>query len=704
MNDSAGFSQTLLCDIAKLPGVARRRAALLQKLEIHTWFDLLTWFPRDYEDWSQCQPLSGLTEQAEATFLAGIAQKPVSRRKGRLVIIEAVLSDNESSVRAIWFNQPWLVEQLKTGDWYQFRGKTTRRGRQVYIQSPAMIRVDPEDPRAQGIKPVYRLTAGLNQGVMRNLVNNLLPLLLGKLPEPLPSDVRKKHSLCAVDYAYSRIHNPTGWEEAAICRRRLVFEEFFLLQAGLHLLRRSDRSRTQAHILRINAEQGNKWRQTMDALPFRLTGAQQSVLKEVISDLNRPMAMNRLVQGDVGSGKTVVAALAMLHAALCGYQAVMMAPTAILARQHFQTLSNLLGSGQVRICLLTGATPAGEKQRIIRELADGHISILVGTHALIEDKIQFQALALAVTDEQHRFGVRQRLRLAQQDRENPDGKQPHVLVMTATPIPRSLALVVYGDLDISVINEKPAGRKTVRTYTARAEDRPRVERLLRKTLSQGRQAYIVCPLIETEAELDSDLESVIKMYNRLAGDVLADYRVGLMHGQLKQPEKDKVMDEFAGGRIDALVSTTVIEVGVDNPNAALMIIENAERFGLAQLHQLRGRIGRGGSESICVLMSDKRDEITRERLKVLCHSSDGFAIAEKDLDLRGPGDFFGTRQHGLPPLRLARIYQDFELLQAARDSLVSITAVDPDLRQGENDNIRQALNIRFGRFFSRPGL
>lgn len=702
MPEKSEVPQLLNREIGQLPGVADRRAVLLNKMGIYTWYDLATWFPRDYEDWSECHPLSQLDqlENQEASFLGRVSRKPLSHRKGNLLIIQTALDDSTGSIQAVWFNQPWIIQQLKTGGWYQFRGKISRRGRHFSVQNPAYVPVDPDNPANQGMKPVYRLTSGLTQGVMRKLVQTLIPLLLGSLPEPLPVEVRREHRLCAVDFAYSRAHNPANREEAEICRRRLVFEEFFLLQAGLYLLRRANKEQIPARSLKIEAKADRAWQQAAAKLPFALTGAQNRVIGEIRHDLNQDRPMNRLVQGDVGSGKTVVAALAMLQAAIAGGQSVMMAPTSILARQHYQTLCSLLAGSGVNINILTGATRAAERNKILRELSSGRIDILVGTHALIEDRVRFHSLALAVTDEQHRFGVRQRLKLAEQ---NPNEKaQPHVLVMTATPIPRSLALIVYGDLDISIIDEKPPGRKPVRTYTATSRDRQRIDRLLSQIIGQGRQAYVVCPAIEDETE--QDLESVISTYNRLAADILPDYKVALMHGQLKQAEKDRIMEDFTSGKIQVLVSTTVIEVGVDNPNATLMIVENAERFGLAQLHQLRGRIGRGSHDSLCLLVSDLQAERAKERLKILCLSDDGFAIAEKDLELRGPGDFFGTRQHGLPPLRLARIYEDYDLLRSARASLQKITTVDPDLVLWQHREIRQILDARFGQYFWQPGL
>ena len=690
--------------VTALPGVAGRRAALLRRLDIVTWYDLLCWFPRDFEDWTDLKPLNELVDGQDQTFLARVARKPATQRKGRLSIVRTVLRDESCAVSAIWFNQPWIAEKLQPDQWYVFRGRVKRAGSAFGIQNPAFEPCNPEDAGRQGIRPVYPLTEGLSQGVMRQLIQAVLPRLIGYLPEPLPAWVRREHKLCAVDYAYSRIHQPASWEEAAICRRRLAFEELFLLQAGLFLLRQQRQEASSGRPCLLDEGTGQQLTRVIENLPFTLTDAQKQTWQEIKADLSSRRPMNRLIQGDVGSGKTVIAALSMLQCALSGAQAVLMAPTAILARQHHTSLSRLLSGSGEPIGLLTGATPALERRQILTDLACGQLRLLVGTHALIEDKVVFQDLALAVTDEQHRFGVRQRVRLSRgvAGGESEQQAVPHTLVMSATPIPRTLALILYGDLDISVINQLPAGRQPIKTYTAASPDRPRVENLMQRQAQAGRQVYVVCPMIEENAE--TDLESAVSTYNRLAQDVFPDLHLGLLHGSLKAAAKDEVMDQFMRGEIQILVSTTVIEVGVDNPNATLMVIENAERFGLAQLHQLRGRIGRGAHQSICILLSDSEDEKARERLRTLCHATDGFTVAEKDLELRGPGDFFGTRQHGLPALRLANLYSDRDLLKEVQDCLTKLYQRDPLLVQPENQVVRQTLLARYGQIFARIGI
>jgi ATP-dependent DNA helicase RecG len=707
--------------VSLLPGVAGKRAALLRKLGIETWFDLLSWFPRSFEDWSDLTRLEDLADGCEQTFLATVARKPSVIRKGRLSMLRTVLSGDGQKISAIWFNQPYLAERLICGATYRFRGKVRRSGRVFDVTNPAFEPEGAGEAAPQPIRPVYPLTQGLSQGVMRAMILNVLPRLAGQLPEPLPAWVRREHQLCAVDFAYNRIHQPEGLEQAEICRRRLVFEELFLLQAGLRLLRSQARGQARGVPLRLDAAATRRLQEAAGGLPFELTGAQRRVWREIQADLESGRPMNRLVQGDVGSGKTVLAALAMLQCALCGSQAVLMAPTSILARQHHQTLCRLLGSAGGEIALLSGATPASERKKIIAGLATGSIRLLVGTHALLEDPVRLSSLALAVTDEQHRFGVRQRIRLGSPVRGDDAGDgagvggtrlpgspakpqlpQPHILVMSATPIPRTLGLILYGDLDLSLIDELPAGRKPVETYTAASGDRERIDALIRRFVQDGRQAYVVCPMIEEEAE--SDLQSAVAAYNRLSQTAFPDLAVSLLHGAMRQAAKDQVMDRFLAGEIQILVSTTVIEVGIDNPNAALMIIENAERFGLAQLHQLRGRIGRAGHRSICVLLSDSEDELARERLKQLCHAADGFAVAEKDLELRGPGDFFGTRQHGLPALRIANLYRDRDLLREVQACLDKLFAQDPALDHPEHFPVRTALQARYSGILQPVGL
>lgn len=712
--------------VKTLPGVAARRASQLDRLGVTTWFDLLCWFPRDYEDWSTCLKLAELCDGQDQTFVAAVSRKPGLNRRGRLSVLRTVLRDDQQAIAAVWFNQPWLADKLTVGSQYRFHGRIQRDGRTFQVLNPSFEPLADDAATAEAAyRPIYSLTGGLTQGVMRSLVRMVLEQLTGTLPEPLPAWLRRTCRLCAVDFAYSRIHQPADMHEVAICRRRIGFEELFLLRTGLWLLRRHRRQTAAAWPLCPDRQADLTIGHFLEQLPFTLTDAQKKAWQEIRSDLETDKPMSRLLQGDVGSGKTVVAALAMLQCALCGAQAVLMAPTAVLARQHYQTLSQLLAGSGFTPALLTGATPAGERKKLLADLAEGRLSVVVGTHALIEEQVCFRKLGLAITDEQHRFGVRQRRRLGgkAQQADYPAGaaagrvdaetcpedataadpqKEPHILVMSATPIPRSLALVLYGDMDLSLIDSLPAGRTPVATYTAAGRDRPRIEQLMRRFVREGRQVYVVCPMIEEQAELD--LESAVSTYNHLAQTVFPDLSVGLLHGGLRQTVKDAVMDDFMQGKIQVLVSTTVIEVGVDNANAALMVIENAERFGLAQLHQLRGRIGRGHHRSICILISDADDDLARKRLRAICHSADGFAVAEQDLQLRGPGDFFGTRQHGLPPLRIANLYRDRELMQEVQEALETLIRNDPDLQDPEHSRMRRIIIDRYPSVFADAGL
>lgn len=694
--------------VSTVKGISAKRTALLRRLGIETWYDLVTCYPRGFEDWSATVSIDMLEDGEEQTFIAAVARTPVSTSKGRLTIQKAILQDETGSIQAAWFNQPWLIQKLEKGNVFRFRGKIRRDGRFFSVQNPSFEPWN-QDQAGPAVKPIYPLTEGLSQAMMRQWIQMLLPSVLGNLPEPLPAWIRKQYHLCAVDFAISRIHQPESLEEAELCRHRLAFEELFLVQGGLRIIKQQrSRMRFSQSVERTRPMQEILDRQ-IARLPYALTDAQKRALDEILRDLALNQPMSRLVQGDVGCGKTVIAALAMLACAAAGGQAALMAPTSVLARQHADSLQSILEGSGVAIALLTGQTPAAKKRSILEQTAAGEISLIVGTHALLEETVVFKNLLLAVTDEQHRFGVRQRSRLSgypveadepQADTQSPNKAVPHVLVMSATPIPRTLALILYGDLDISVINEMPPGRQPVETYTASTADRDRIHALIRKTVQQGRQTYIVCPMIEEQAE--SDLKSVVGLYNHLSQEVFPDQSIGLLHGGLKPTAKEQVMKAFFEGTCQILVSTTVIEVGVDQPNAALMVIENAERFGLAQLHQLRGRIGRGRHRSICVLVSDSTDPLATSRMKTLCHSQDGFVIAEKDLELRGPGDFFGTRQHGLPDFKLVNLYRDHELIRQVSAALDELFRRDPALQSAEHRVFTDVLIERYQEAF--PGL
>jgi len=674
-------------------GITKRRREFLIKLGLKTNFDVLQFFPRDYEDWTDLKTITQVPDNEIVTFIGKISSLPSLRRKGKMTILTASITDKSGfTIKGTWFNQPYFQEKLKLGESFYFRGKIKSSGFLREIVNPVFEIISEED--SVGIKPVYRLTAGLSQGIIRNLVKNAIEECIDEIYDPLPFETRKKYNLSTVRYAYEKIHRPKDALEFDIARRRLAFEELFLIQAGLKLVKNTIANKKSAKKIHWSFELLEEFTRT---LPFQLTPSQERVISEILKDLNMDVPMNRIVQGDVGSGKTVVSAAAIYCCIKTGMQAALMAPTSVLANQHYNTFTSFFKKFDFKIRLLTGSVTAKNKKIIYEDLKKGNIDFIIGTHAVLEEKVEFKNLGLAVTDEQHRFGVKQRSILASGSR-----LVPHVLVMSATPIPRTLGFVLYGDLDISVIKGLPSGRVPVETYTAKSSDDERIYNLVRREITQGRQAYIVCPLIEATAE--SDLNSVKELYENLSENVFPDIKVGLMHGSLKTFEKESVMKMFMENTINILVSTTVIEVGVDNPQASIMIIENSERFGLAQLHQLRGRIGRGRHRSICILKSDSKQENSTKRLKIMCKTSDGFEIAEQDLLQRGIGDFFGTRQHGIPELKIANLYTDTEILKEAKKAVEEIFISDPFLEAPENRNIIPMLKILFGSLYENIGI
>ncbi|MDD2392804.1 MAG: ATP-dependent DNA helicase RecG [Eubacteriales bacterium] len=675
-----------------IPGISAKRRQLLHKLGIYSTGDLVGFFPRGYEDWRNSGS-ADLNSDEPVSFRAYIDSEPVLRHKGKMSILKVTLRD-ESGTRifSTWFNQPYFQDRLIKGNAYIFRGKIRRNGISAEIVNPSFESTESDDRVV--IKPVYPLTSGLTQGVIRKLVWTALEIELPQINDCLPDWIRSKYKLCSSVYAYEKIHLPKDVEEFEIARRRLAFEELFMIQAGLKLVKSN-------LALNSNAWSINPPKGAIEgfcrSLPFDLTKSQTEVISEIMKDMSGDIPMSRLVQGDVGSGKTVISAAAIAACMYSGHQSALMAPTSVLANQHYNTFLKFFPDDNEKIALLTGSVTGRKRKDILERLENGSISLLIGTHAVISDNVRFRDLALAVTDEQHRFGVDQRSRLGKGE-----DKVAHVLVMSATPIPRTLGFVLYGDLDISVVKGLPGGRKPVETYTSTSRDDPRVYALIYKHINEGRQAYIVCPMIE--ATMESDLLSVKELYEELKGRVFRDVSVGLLHGAMKSTEKDETMRSFMNGDIKILVSTTVIEVGVDNPNATIMLVQNAERFGLAQLHQLRGRIGRGSHRSICILKSDADQQQAKERLKILCRSSDGFVIAEKDLQMRGTGDFFGTRQHGIPDLKIANLYTDTDLLEESRAALNEMFSQDPLLGKIENRSILPHVKQRFGGLIESIGL
>lgn len=634
-------------DIRRLKGVGEKKAVLFAKLGAPTVGDLLRLYPRDYQDWSEVCPIAQATEDEVCVVKGEVLQTPSETRiRGGKLVVRCTVTDGEADLKLTFFNNRYIPMLLKEGETYLFRGKVTFTGKSPGMLSPEFVPVD----RETEIVPIYPATQGLASRAIAQAMRNALALLPEVLRDPLPKEVREQYQLCYLGYALENVHFPKSMEDLEIARRRLVFEEFLVLQLGLMQIKSGNKQKNLHPVPDRFPEE------FAERLPFRLTGAQQRAIAQGIKDMAGPATMNRLVQGDVGSGKTAVAAALCWPVIQSGRQAALMAPTEILAAQHYQSLSALLEPAGVRCGLLTGGSGAAENRRVREGLASGDVELAIGTHALISEKVEFKGLGLVITDEQHRFGVKQRMALAQK------GASPHMLVMSATPIPRTLALMAYGDLDVSILDELPPGRRAVETYLITPDKRQRAFGYVKKFLDEGRQGYLICPLIEGD---DSGMVS-LEGYLPVVREAFPGVEVAALHGKMKAAEKERVMEEFAKGETKLLVATTVVEVGMDVPNAAIMMIENAERYGLSQLHQLRGRIGRGEFQSVCVLVSGAQNPESVERLKTFKSTNDGFAIADADLKLRGPGDFFGQRQHGLPQLKIASMSMDMDLLREAQ--------------------------------------
>ena len=655
-------------DVRYIKGIGEQRAKALGKLGIATLRDLISYFPRAYDDRTQLRRIADLVPGETAGVAAMVASPPtISHVRRGLDLVKLRAVDDTGTLDVTFFNQAWLKNNLHQGETYVFYGRAEGSLFRRQMSNPV---VEPEGRReiTGRIVPIYPLTAGVSQLILSRSIRQGLTACADILPDVLPDQVRREHQLCRIEYAYENIHFPESAEALDLARRRLAFEELFLFTIGL------DRLRQRREVVHVPPCGGVDMEPFYSALPFTLTDAQRRCVEEALADMRSGTPMNRLVQGDVGSGKTMVAAACVYFCVKNGRQAALMAPTEILAQQHYHGLAPLLENLGIRCALLTGSTSAKTKKSIAAQLESGEIDFAIGTHALITGSVVYQNLGLVVTDEQHRFGVAQRADLAAK------GDHPHILVMSATPIPRTLALILYGDLDVSVIDQLPPGRQPVETFAVTSRYHQRVYNFIRKLVGEGRQAYIVCPMVEENEELPDERKAVTEYAKKLQAEVFPDLKVAFVHGKMKPKEKDAVMAAFAAHETDILVSTTVIEVGVDVPNAAVMVIENAERFGLSQLHQLRGRVGRGKHQSYCILISDNQNEETRQRLKVMTKTSDGFKIAEEDLRLRGPGDFFGQRQHGLPGLKVADLGCNTKLLQEAKEAARKLLAEDPDLR------------------------
>ncbi len=665
-------------------GVGEKRAQLFEKLGVGSSDALLRYYPREYEDWSHCVSVDEARANAESGEICCIratvsSQVRSVRLRGNRMLYSARAVDEEGrGFRVTFFNNSYIPKMLVQGSQYIFRGKLFVGSNGAEMTSPEFDAGD-----CSRIVPVYRATEGLPSRQIGKVVEQALEELPEELADPLPEAVRTKYQLCHIRYALKQIHFPDDNETLATARDRLVFEELLILQLGL--LRLKGRKRGTAG-LRITEDHTEEfWR----LLPFEPTNAQRRAAADAIRDMSSDgQPMSRLLQGDVGSGKTAVAAAICHTAAKNGIQSALMAPTEILAEQHFQSFEKLSEPCGIRVGLLTGSMTAAQKRHIRELTALGMIDVLIGTHALISDGVEFASLGLVITDEQHRFGVNQRGALAAK------GKNPHVLVMSATPIPRTLALIIYGDLDISVLDEMPKGRIPISTYFVDGGKRERAYNFVKKHVADGYQGYVICPLVE-EGENSGEMKAAQSYAESLTEGYLSGCRVGLLHGRMKGAEKERVMQAFASGGLDVLVSTTVVEVGVNVPNAVIMIVENAERFGLSQLHQLRGRVGRGNVQSYCILISDATNDAAVSRLRIMCSTNDGFVIANEDLKQRGPGDFFGSRQHGLPDMKIADMMTDMHLFAAAQEAAKQILAKDPDLTQKENAGLSREVASLF---------
>ena len=664
--------------IKQVRGVGEARAKLFAKLGINTALDLLRHFPRAYEDLNEIKFIRDLRENEEALIRARVVVPAAGRyiRKD-MTVFTAVAADDTGRIKITIFNRKYTAESLEYGKEFLFKGKVEFDRGALSMSSPEVLPV----AKAGGMRALYSLTGGLTHNIVSNCVKNVLDAVGDGIEDLLPADVRAENGLAPAAKCSRAIHFPKDYNDVSVARRRFVFEELYLFQLGLQLIKGRNRGLTGTPMGETDITPFTR------SLPFELTDAQKRAVAEITADMQGSRPMQRLLQGDVGSGKTAVAAAAMYFARGNGYQSVLMAPTEILAAQHYRTLLGFFEPLGVSVELLTGSTSAAKKRDIKARLAEGSVDMLVSTHAVITDDTVFRSLGLAITDEQHRFGVRQRAALAEKSRS------PHVLIMSATPIPRTLALIMYGDLDISVLDSLPRGRGKISTYAVDGTYRTRIFSFIKKNVDEGRQAYLVCPLVEENEEVDA--ASAKQYYEQLAQGVFRGYSVGLVYGKMPPREKDATMKAFADGNISILISTTVIEVGVDVPNANVMVIENAERYGLSQLHQLRGRIGRGRWDSYCVLISDA--ESAAERLQFMAKSSDGFKIAEKDLELRGPGDLIGKRQHGLPEFEIADLERDMNVFYDTLACAKKTFEDDPQLKKPENAPLRAWIKRMFSR-------
>lgn len=667
-------------DVRYLKGIGEKKALALNKLGVFSLYDLISFFPRKYEDRSHICPIAMTMDGENACIQALVADTPrLNHIRRGMDIVKLRAVDDSGAVDITFFNQPYAKDNLCRGESYNFFGRIDFKGGRRTMVNPVYEAADRAGQVTGRIVPVYRLSAGLNQRGLMQAVRQGLDSCLDTLPEVLPEEVRRRCHLAQARYAYENIHFPPDFEALELARRRMIFEELFVLSCALGRMR-GERSRDEG--IRLKArDMEDFW----SSLPFSPTGAQRRAVSEAVNDMCSGAVMSRLIQGDVGSGKTLVAAALLWLCAENGYMSAFMAPTEILAQQHYDTLSSMLAHFGLRVGKLTGSMSTKDKRLIKDKLRLGESDVIVGTHALFSQDVEYKNLALVVTDEQHRFGVNQRSALIGK------GARPHVLVMSATPIPRTLALIIYGDLDISIIDELPPGRQKVDTFAVDESYRARLNGFIRKQVLEGRQVFVVCPMVEENEELNIKLKSAQEHAAQLS-NLFPDLKVACVHGKMKAKDKDAAMSDFVSGDTDILVATTVIEVGVDVPNASLMVVENAERFGLSQLHQLRGRVGRGRHKSYCILVSDNDSPEVKARLGILCKTGDGFKISEEDLRLRGPGDFFGSRQHGLPEMHVADLGANVNVLQLAQDESRRLLEADPQLERPEHRLLRERVD------------
>lgn len=662
--------------IQQLKKIGPKKAELFHKLGADTVGELLRVYPRTYEDWSS--PLT-IREAAgnDCCCVKAVVERlfAPARIRNNMVIYKIAVTDGEDYMTVVLFNQKFVFEGLKPDKEYLFYGSLKGTAGCYEMHAPTIAGTE-----CSMIRPVYSQSGALTSKQIENAMKQAINMLPEKINDPIPEDIQKKYGVCSLEYAIRNIHFPQSMNAAEAARKRLAFEELLIFRLGISMLGSKRRCGIPQHIERDFTDE------FLTLLPFTPTNAQLRTIRECTDDMRLlEYPMNRLIEGDVGSGKTAVAAAVCYTAVKNGLQCAFMAPTEILAQQHYGSLSGIFADTDIRIALLTGSTPQSAKRQILSRLSCGEIDLIIGTHALISDNVEFHSLGLVITDEQHRFGVAQRSALVSK------GRTPHVIVMSATPIPRTLALMIFGDLDLSVLDELPPGRQKTETYLTDSSKRQRIYKFIKKHIDSGRQCYIVCPLVEKS---DSELISAEEYYERLLKTELSSCRIAVLHGKMKPAEKERIMSDFASGRLDILIATTVIEVGVNVPNSTIMLIENAERFGLSQLHQLRGRVGRGSDKAYCIMISDSDSPTSQERLMVMCKTNDGFKIADEDLRLRGPGDFFGSRQHGLPELKTAAL-TDIEALETARLAADDILKDDPDLSSPSHRSLVQSLRTQF---------